>query len=426
MPSPHITRLAVENIKKLRTVEITPDGRVITISGKNDSGKSSILDAIWMALGGAKAAEEVPIRQGEKTARVKLELGDLIITRTYSEKGSVLKVETAEGFKMTSPQNVLDQMLGDSLLNFDPLAFERMKPADQAAELEKVSPLPAAVPQWRRDRLSAFAERTNVNRDLKAAEAIFETMKPPPVPEIGENVDDLIAQLASVSEKNAAVRAEIDRRRTMVEKAQDLITEAAQLRHRADELERRSHEMTAEYAALPPAGEEVNVEALRDRVGFARARQAEAERYDREMAAFKAAEKRVGELRLASESLTAQIESHDREIAKAISEAPMPIPGLSYATDEGQQGLLFNGVPFAQASKAQRIRAALAIAMAKRSKVRIVRIADGSLLDDESVALIEQMAEAYDYQVWMEVVDGSGKLGIVMVDGEVAENSSNG
>ena len=47
-----ILKLTAENFKKLSAVEITPDGNVVVISGKNGAGKSSVLDAIEAALCG--------------------------------------------------------------------------------------------------------------------------------------------------------------------------------------------------------------------------------------------------------------------------------------------------------------------------------------------------------------------------------------
>ena len=71
-----IVKLAAENIKKLVAVEITPTGDVIRVTGKNGAGKTSVLDAIWWALGGEREIQSQPVRQGEKTAKVVLDLGE--------------------------------------------------------------------------------------------------------------------------------------------------------------------------------------------------------------------------------------------------------------------------------------------------------------------------------------------------------------
>ena len=102
--------------------------------------------------------------------------------------------------------------------------------------------------------------------------------------------------------------------------------------------------------------------------------------------------------------------------AAAITAAQMPIEGISF----GEGEVLFNGLPFVQSSSAQQLRVSVAIAMAANPKLRVLRIKDGSLLDESNLALIAEMAERDDYQVWIERVDASGKVGIVMEDGAVA------
>lgn len=65
----------------------------------------------------------------------------------------------------------------------------------------------------------------------------------------------------------------------------------------------------------------------------------------------------------------------------------------------------------------------VAIAMASNPKLRVLRIKDGSLLDKASLALLESMADDRDYQVWIERVDTSGTVGIIMEDGTAREAS---
>ena len=45
-----ILRLEASNIKRVRVVEINPDGSVVLVTGRNAQGKSSVLDAIVYAL----------------------------------------------------------------------------------------------------------------------------------------------------------------------------------------------------------------------------------------------------------------------------------------------------------------------------------------------------------------------------------------
>lgn len=53
-----IIRLDAANVKRLKAVEITPDGTLQVVTGANGAGKSSVLDAIWLALGGGPASRQ--------------------------------------------------------------------------------------------------------------------------------------------------------------------------------------------------------------------------------------------------------------------------------------------------------------------------------------------------------------------------------
>ena len=67
-----IIRLTASNVKRLRAVDIKPNGTLQIITGRNAQGKTSVLDAIWLALGGGQASKDTPrpIRDGEESASV--------------------------------------------------------------------------------------------------------------------------------------------------------------------------------------------------------------------------------------------------------------------------------------------------------------------------------------------------------------------
>jgi hypothetical protein len=67
-----------------------------------------------------------------------------------------------------------------------------------------------------------------------------------------------------------------------------------------------------------------------------------------------------------------------------------------------------------------RRRVSVAIAMAANPKLRVLRVRDGSLLDEDGIAMLAKLANERDYQIWLERVDSTGKIGVVMEDGEVA------
>jgi recombinational DNA repair ATPase RecF len=94
-----IVSLVAENIKRLRAVRVDPKSRVVRIGGRNGQGKTSLLDCIAMALGGAGAAPSKPIRDGAARGQIVLETNDLIVTRKFTAGGTSLEVTNKEGAK---------------------------------------------------------------------------------------------------------------------------------------------------------------------------------------------------------------------------------------------------------------------------------------------------------------------------------------
>jgi hypothetical protein len=123
-----------------------------------------------------------------------------------------------------------------------------------------------------------------------------------------------------------------------------------------------------------------------------------------------------------SESLTSRLDTIDAEKSKALADAKMPIKGLSF-TD---QGITFDDIPFSQASSAQQLRISVAMGAALNPKLRVMLIRDGSLLDSESLALLAEMAETHDLQIWLERVSDGESVGVVIEDGAVRKESTKG
>ncbi len=71
------------------------------------------------ALGGKDAVPDEPIRHGAKSANIKLDLGDMIVERKFSNNGTYLTITAADGTTVKGPQQLLDKLVGR--LSFDPL-----------------------------------------------------------------------------------------------------------------------------------------------------------------------------------------------------------------------------------------------------------------------------------------------------------------
>ena len=200
-----ILKLSANNFKKLSAVEITPDGNVVVISGKNAAGKSSVLDAIEAALRGGRCLPKEPIKTGEHRAKVEAEIGETVpeykVTRKFLGANSTLKVETIGETKteVRSPQAFLDKIVGD--ISFDPLAFMKQTPAEQRNVLMDF--LGLNLDEFDNKIASLKAERSGVRKakETKLHEADSITFTPN-LPEEEQGCDALLAELQTIRTHN--------------------------------------------------------------------------------------------------------------------------------------------------------------------------------------------------------------------------------
>ncbi|QEL14760.1 AAA family ATPase [Limnoglobus roseus] len=406
-----ILQLTAENVKKLKVVDITPATDVVQITGKNGSGKTSVLDSIWWALGGTKEIQAMPIRKGQESARIKLDLGEIVVTRKFTDKGSTLTVENAEGARFPSPQKMLDDLIGE--LSFDPLAFATMDCGRQYTELKRIAKIEVDLDALDTQNKLDYETRTLRNREEKeyrtraeGFEFKFEALEQP------IDVDALVTELSNAAQRNADIDTRAQRRLDAAELIRIKGEEVVALEAKIAVYRKEMAELQDKLDTAEPLAEKIVVDDLRTKIADAQARNAEF--------AVRAKKAKLLEqaktAEAASDALTAKMAERTKTKEDAIAAAKMPIDGLSLS--DGQ--VLLNGIPFDQSSSAEQLRTSVAIAMAANPKLKVIRIKDGSLLDEDGLAIIEGLAKGNGYQVWIESVNTSGKIGIYMEDGAVA------
>lgn len=414
-----IVEFRAERFKRLSAVEITPGDGVVVVSGKNGAGKSSVLDAIWLALGGGSAAKSSattrPVKDGERDAVVRLDLGEIVVTRKWtSSGGTTLTVEGADGKKFSSPQALLDTLVGS--LSFDPLAFSRMPAKDQRKALTDLVRLdidPEKIDSLRQD---AYDERTESNRELKRLEAKLSSMKAPVpgIPEEEESLSALLGELKKANDIQAFQDAERRQLEDMRKRAAALKADIERLRAELGSKETELTDLAARGKAQAEAVAALvapDTESLSKRIQDLEATNAavRAAKEHRETSAAVAGKRKE------SEALTEKIDTLDRSKEEAFKRAKFPVEGLAFDAE----GVTFKGVPFLQCSAAEQMRISIAIAAALNPEIRVIRVSDGSLLDSASMAEVERLAKEHDMQIWIERVDESGQVGVVIEDGAV-------
>ena len=111
-----ISSLELENVKRVKAVALKPTESGLTvIGGKNNNGKTSVLDAIAWALGGNKFKPSKAKRDGsalDPYLKVTLSNG-IVVERTG--KNSTLKVTDPSGKK--AGQKLLDSFISELALD---------------------------------------------------------------------------------------------------------------------------------------------------------------------------------------------------------------------------------------------------------------------------------------------------------------------
>ena len=419
--STRIIGLQIENFKRIHAVSITPSGNTIVLGGKNGAGKTSVLDAIMAALGGKSNTCSQPLRDGADHGEVVVELDDLVVTRTFTAGGGgTIKVVNAEGFKASSPQKVLDQLVG--ALSFDPLDFSRMKDAKQAETLKSLVGLDCTDLDGR--RLALYDERKEVNRASKALSGHLAGLGfDAEAPETEVSTAELFEQLQAANKTNDANAAA---RQRVGDIGQAIISNRAELARVQRELEalkakladltRKDDDLAAERVTAQASVaelEDIDLAPIEERIAGADDLNARV----RQNASHRDTKTELEGSEQASRELTEKIARIDAEKAGLMKAADFPVDGLGF----DEHGVTLNGLPFDQASSAEQLRVSVAMGAALNPELRVLLVRDGSLLDADSMATLAVMAEEHDLQVWLERVGDGDEIGVLIEDGKVAE-----
>lgn len=437
-----IVRLQAQNVKRLKAVEITPTGDLVVVGGRNEQGKSSVLDAIQYALGGAKTHPREPLRRGTDRGEVVCDLGDLVVRRTFTASGGgAVYVESKDGAQYKSPQAMLDRLVGE--LTLDPLAFTRMRSDAQAEVVRQIAGLD--VSDLDLEYAETFERRTEMNRTVKSLAArLAAAPHHEGAPEAEVSPSEILAEQGAAALENE-LRAE--QRRAAARAAEDAAhaTQNEVAASRAvEDLQNRIRELTAQLEGFtkPAHADAIRVrDAAHERAqqmadAAGRLQDLDLTVFRARMDALEAANRKVREnrahemLRVELECATAKADAMTsaldaiREARQLrIQEAQLPVPGMGIA-EEGF--VTIDGIPFDQCSSAQQLSVSVAMALAGNPKLRVLLVRDGSLLDDEHLELLARLAAEQNAQVWLERVDDSARCSVVIEDGMVRDDAAEG
>ena len=405
-----ITSLELENVKRIRACTLTPNENGLTvIGGRNNQGKTSILDAIAWALGGERYRPSQPKRDGSIIPpRLHLKLSNGIVVER-SGKNSDLKVTDPEG------RRAGQQLLNDFVeqLALDLPKFLHSTDKEKATALLKVIGVEEKLVRLDQQESELYNDRLAIGR-IADQKAKFAKEMPdyPNMPAEPVSVTALIQAQQEILARNGENQRKRHRRDELAAKEQLLAATAEQQRAQLAATEEalaqvRSDLETARRDALDLLDE--STEELEESIRGAE----EINRKVRANLDKEKAETDAADYRRQYETLTGQIEHLRQEREQLLESSPLPLPGLSV-----EKGLLtYQGQQWDNLSGSDQLKVATAIVRAVKPQCGFVLVDKLEQMDLDTMREFSAWAESEGLQVIATRVSTGGECSIIISDG---------
>lgn len=410
MNSIKINKLEIENVKRVRAVQVVPSEKGLTVlGGKNNQGKTSVLDSIAWALGGKKYQPSNPRREGSVTPpslRVELSNG-LIVER--KGKNSDLKVIDPSGNK--AGQTLLDSFIEELALDLP--KFMEATSKEKARTLLEIIGVGDKLFELDNLENKLYQERLAIGKiaDTKKKHA-QEMPRHEGVPEELISASDLIKQQQDILGRNA----EKERKRR-------------NLAHLEDE-NKRLKEILQDYQTKLEANENDLVEARKSAIDLHDESTAELEaniaKIDEINAKIRTnlekdqAEQEAEYYGQQYKDLNEEIDAIRKERLDLLKGADLPLPGLSVVDGE----LTFNGQHWDNMSGSEQLRVATAIVRKLKPECGFVLIDKLEQMDIDTMKEFGKWLEKEDLQAIATRVSSGEECQIIIEDGYVVGQES--
>jgi hypothetical protein len=402
-----IKRIKIQNFKGLKAFEGEVLGKDVYLTGRNESGKTSFIDAVWLALTG-KNIPPKPVTTGAKKGLIEVELADGYVVRTKLAVGktpiqfeieNLNAVDEKDKF-VKAPRTWLNERIG--VIDFDVNDFFKMSDAKQVEYFCKITGVDVHEQDQQIEELTdsrkfdkkklveyqnqtGFYNPEDVEKELldvvKLATEIANLKEAERVKtETWNSVTDGVAtRETTIKTLKAEIEAKLNQVKTLETEVNDGYTWLSD--------ENNKPIPNAELQAKENTFQ--NSEVINARITEAKT--------------FKEADDRIEKLETAITEATEGISAQKDAKAVIISEK-INIEGLSY--DVENECFLFNGLPFdkTQINTASQLIAGLKIGASLLNEVKILKI-DASLIDKENFEKVQKWSGSEGIELFVELVD---------------------
>lgn len=405
-----INRLEIENVKRVQAVSLKPSENGLTIiGGKNNQGKTSVLDSIAWALGGEKYRPSNAVREGSvipPNLHIVMNNG-LIIER--KGKNSTLTVTDPNGQK--GGQQLLNEFV--TQLALDLPRFMEASAKEKAGTLLQIIGVGQELEQLEQQEKEAYNDRQAIGRIADQKEK-FAKEQPyfPDVPEELVSASELIRQQQEILAKNG----ENQRKRETLH----------QLEQEYQNLNEQLREMMAKQAQLEEDLKTARTDAqdLQDQsTAELEANIANIDEINRKVRANmdkEKAEEDARDYRSQYDALTSSIEEIRAKKLAMLDRADLPLPGLSVEHGE----LTYNGHKWDCMSGSEQLRVATAIVRKLNPKCGFVLLDKLEQMDMDTLNEFGTWLEQEGLQAIATRVSTGGECQIIIEDGYSVENKA--
>lgn len=401
-----INKLEIENVKRVKAVKIEPTANGLTIiGGKNNQGKTSVLDAIAWALGGDRYRPSQAQREGSvipPNLHIVMNNG-LIVERRG--KNSDLKVTDPNGKK--AGQQLLNEFVEQLALDLP--RFMEATSREKAQTLLQIIGVGPRLADLERQEKELYNERTYIGRTADQKEK-YAKEQPyyPDVPSVPVSASELIRQQQEILAQNGENQRKRERRHQLEQEYQSVTEQIQALLAKQGQLEadlKIARETSEGLTDRSTAELEENISNIEEINRKVRAN-LDKDKAEEDAKGYREQYKR----------LTSQIEEVRSQKADLLKEADLPLPGLSMEDGE----LVYHGQKWDNMSGSEQLKISTAIVRRLNPKCGFVLLDKLEQMDLDTLHEFGQWLEQEGLQAIATRVSTGGECSLIIEDGYVA------
>lgn len=410
-----ISKLEIENVKRVKAVSLEPTQNGLTvIGGRNNQGKTSVLDSIAWALGGDKFKPTSARREGSVVPPyLHVEMDNGLVVERRGEN-SALKVIDPAGRK--GGQQLLNEFVETFALDLPRFMGQTSK--EKANVLLHIIGVEDQLKKLDYEEATTFNRRRELGRiALQKQKYADELPLYPDVPKEPISASELILRQQEILAKNGENQRLRNEYANMVKRHDELLEKLRAIQAEFDDLTAKIAISTKTTEELVDESTEeireslLNIEQINAKVranGERERAEIEAEQYKKDY-----------------ETLTGELDKIRDSRSKLLDSADLPLPGLSVADGE----LTYNGVKWDCMSGSDQLKTATAIVRRLNPKCGFVLLDKLEQMDIDTLREFGQWLESEGLQAIATRVSTGDECSIIIEDGTavttaVAEKSS--